>query len=489
LKKKSLILLVIGAILLLFALRRGHFTNSVIFTGDEWDYQSIAVNYCDGHGYPVTGLIEEIDRYKIVDLTEEKIRFWQHFSGIKAFHRPPFYPVFLCVTYRLFGVNPLIIKYLQLIVLLCAGILLVVAGKLFWGEKGYFIGLLGFISFFILNRRFPEHLMPENWQFLFLSIITICLYFHYRGSVISSILLGTILGISVLNKGTTLLLFPLVILCDLYCMLFKRKGRLLNTLVFLIGFLAITGIWSGYLSSQVHHFTFVSTQSNEVLLDGNNEYCSDGLWHPEWRDDINAFYNADHGTHLDMLRVISFYSHNPEYLLNIPAKIKAGFSPLLTFSFLLTLLMILLAIWLFKRSRTYTSKLYRYLAVPVALGLIVLAVYFGFFSGTLNKLQYSYLVILMLSLYALYYNQMSVSGFLVPREFILIFFNFFIFSVVFYVCNETYSSRYVKTMEGIFLLTDFYLLAAIYKVLLSVIGSGQDVSGYSHRRDFRDFFG
>jgi hypothetical protein len=49
-----------------------------------------------------------------------------------------------------------------------------------------------------------------------------------------------------------------------------------------------------------------------------------------------------------------------------------------------------------------------------------------------------------------------------PSEFFIIILNFFIFTLVFYVCNETYPSRYVRTMDGILILLSFYLLFEIF---------------------------
>jgi hypothetical protein len=52
------------------------------------------------------------------------------------------------------------------------------------------------------------------------------------------------------------------------------------------------------------------------------------------------------------------------------------------------------------------------------------------------------------------FNEFSI---VFPVPFVIVFLNFFLFTLVFYVCNETYPSRYVKTMDGIFLLMCIYL--------------------------------
>ena len=191
--RKPLLIFCTGAVLYAVFLLRGNYTNKVIFTGDEWDYQSIGVNYQYGHGFLTTGPVEGFDVYKLDSLDDGRIRFWENFSGKKAYHRGPFYPAFACLFYKLFGINPIIIKYFQLLILIVSGSLLPIIGRLAWGEKGFYFGLAGFIIFVFLNHRFSEHLMPENWQFLFLSLIIICLFYHHRGSKLHSALLGILL--------------------------------------------------------------------------------------------------------------------------------------------------------------------------------------------------------------------------------------------------------------------------------------------------------
>jgi 4-amino-4-deoxy-L-arabinose transferase-like glycosyltransferase len=444
------------------ALLKGDYDNKVVFTGDEWDYQSIGVNSYYGYKFLTTGRLKEADAYMFKDLDDGKIKYWENFSGRIAYYRGPFYPLFISLTYKAFGVNPIIIKYIQLFLLVVAGFLLVFIGRLAWGEKGFYIGYLSFILFVCLNYRFSFHLMPENWQFLFLSVITICLFYHYMGSRPYSVILGVILGLSCLNKGTTFLLFPIIVFTDLFYNRFKKKGHLYNMVLFALGFSVITGFWSIYVSIERNQLTFISAQTEEVLLDGNNEYCSDGLWHPEWRDRPNSFYNTDKmEDNAGVLRVINFYVKNPGYLSNFPAKIKAGFAPVYSFNALVCLYLIFLSSRIYLRSEITATRLKKTSFIIFALFLLAVSILFGLTSGSLSDILF-FSVVTVIFILSVVFCKKFLTELKLPFQFFIILMNFMIFTLAFYVCNETYPSRYVKTMDGIFILLTFYLLFEIF---------------------------
>jgi len=439
----------------------GKYDNKVDFTGDEWDYQSIAVNNYFGYAFLTTGRIKEIEAYKFKNLDDGKIKFWERFSGRKAFNRSPLYPFFVSFIYRLFGINPAIVKYIQLLLIVTSGMLLVPIGRLAWGDKGYYIGYLSFILFVFLNYRFPEHLMPENWQFLFLSLITICMFNHYKGSRTYSILLGILLGISCLNKGTTFFLFPLIILSDLYYFRFKNKVHWQNICLFAIGFIVITGLWSLEVSKQRNQFTFISSQTSDVILDGNNEYCKDGLWHPEWKGNPDSFYNTDKMNNKPVfLRVINFYMANPGSLSNFPGKIKKAFTPVYSFITLITFYLILLSLRLYHESGTTYKGLTRLFVKIIMVLLFCFSICFGLFSWTLPDIVF-FLLLLLIFFFSIIYHKGVLKKVNLPFEFFVVFLNFLIFTLTFYVCNETYPSRYIKTMDGIFILVSVYLFFEI----------------------------
>jgi len=459
LKSKNLILLASTFIaVFVIALIKGNYDNKVVFTGDEWDYQSIGVNSYYGYKFLTTGRLKETEAYKFKGLDDGKIKFWEGFTGRSAYYRVPFYPFFISMTYKFFGVNPIIVKYIQLFLLTVSGLLLVYIGRLVWGERGFYIGYLSFIIFVGLNYRFSSHLMPENWQFLFLSVITICLFYHYMGSRPCSFFMGVILGLSCLNKGTTFFLFPLIVITDLFYNKFKKKGHLYNMLLFALGFSVITGLWSIYVSVERNQLTFLSSQTGEVLLDGNNENSTDGLWHPEWRNNPDSFYNTDKmGNSAGVLRVMNFYLKNPGYLSNFPAKIKAGFAPVYSFNALVCLYFIFLSSSIYRRAKYRTTGLNKTALISVALLLICFSICFGFISRSLNDKLFFIVVILIFLLSVVVYKRF-LNELKIPLQFFIILMNFLIFTLAFYVCNETYASRYVKTMDGIFILLTFYLL-------------------------------
>jgi hypothetical protein len=56
-----------------------------------------------------------------------------------------------------------------------------------------------------------------------------------------------------------------------------------------------------------------------------------------------------------------------------------------------------------------------------------------------------------------------------PCPFLLLFANFLIFTIVFYANDEVYPGRYVKTMEGIIILSVMYYLSILLSFFLSAI--------------------
>jgi 4-amino-4-deoxy-L-arabinose transferase-like glycosyltransferase len=445
--------LIIVTLLLFLALAfRGGFHNTVIFAGDEWEYQVIAVNHYYGHGFLTTGKIEETGKYRFSQLSTDKLKFWENKSG-KAYYRSPFYPAFLILCYKIFGVNPLAVKLLQLVLVFMAGLLLIRVGEQLYGNKGFIIGSVSYLFFIFINYRFAEHLMPENWQLVWISLILIFLSFHYSNRPVYSVALGAVLGISVLNKGTTFLIFPIVILCDA-CFIMMRKHRFVNTILLMLPFLIITVGWSLYLSKQTNAWTYISTQSKDVLLDGNNEYCTDGAWHPEWRNNIHSFYYQEHIRNLSPLKKVSlFYVKNPDSITNLVAKIYSGFSSLLTIHILLGLFFTHLSIRLLTGlsngvKTTNQLSLWMMRVVPGLLFLLLV-----FFFMTLNANEYACLLILFLLLQTTVFRYGLKKSASLPLPFMILLTNFLIFTILFYTSNEVYTSRFVKMTDGIVLLT------------------------------------
>ena len=438
------------------------YDNKVVFTGDEWDYQSIGVNSFYGYEFLTTGRLKETDAYKFKELDEAKTKFWEGFSGTKAYYRVPFYPLFVSFIYKLFGISPIIVKYIQLFLLVLSGLLLVSIGRMAWGERGFYIGYLSFILFVGLNYRFSSHLMPENWQFLFLSVITVCLLRHYKGSSAYSVILGLTLGISCLNKGTTFLLFPIIIITDLLYSRLKNKSHWKNMVLFAVSFAVITVSWSTYVSYERNQLTFLSAQAGEVLLDGNNEYCKDGLWHPEWRDRPDSWYRTDNmENRTGIIRVINFYVNNPRYVSNFTAKIKAGFAPVHSFIAMISLYLAFLATLIYRKSAFTAASLSRTAVIIFVLLLLCFSVCFGFFSGSFNDVLFFSVVTLIFFLSIVFCRRL-INEIKIPYVFFIVLLNFLIFTLAFYVCNETYQSRYVKTMDGILILISFYFLFEIF---------------------------
>ena len=314
--------------------------------------------------------------------------------------------------------------------------------------------------------------MPESWQLFFFSIIVYSLFLHYKNRPLYSIVLGVALGISVLNKGTTLLIFPIVLIYDLYLIVTQAKLRIQNTSLFALSFLIITCSWSFYLSKQVHAPTFISLQANSVLLDGNNEYCTDGYWHPEWRNDSNCFYHQSQQKNKSNVgKVASFYLQNPVFLKNLSYKIEAGFHSLHVVQILLILFFAKLSILLFNWITGNSGSNKRSITWILYLLLLLTFSFLFFFTSFIDNIPYTFVVLFFLIVQiGLPKNDINIFIKL-PTHFTILILNFFIFTILFYVCNEVYVSRYVKTMEGIILLSALYYAQSFFPDPLSTFNT------------------
>jgi len=179
----------------------------VLYGSDEWDYQSIAVNFAKGHGFHLTGSFEKSEVYKFGTVDEGIYEKQELIKGITNIHRPPLYPLFIGAIYKIFGIHPAIIVVLQLIIL-C----FVVAGFAqfayhLMGKAGFWAGsvagfLFMFRSYDLANVFLPGLTFSTLWVFLF--VFTTHLFLRY-GCRKWLAMASAILAVSLLFHATMIL--------------------------------------------------------------------------------------------------------------------------------------------------------------------------------------------------------------------------------------------------------------------------------------------
>ncbi len=178
------------------------FSDSVVLQGDYPCYQTEAVNISKGSA----SIDEDIfDKYKFdkagIDSTNlVNILVSCRLNNITWV--PPAYPFFMASIYSVSGVSPIIVRYIQLILLLIVAAFLPLLLYSIWHLKGFVIGLLSGLVFIITYYNISAEIMTEPLMIFFI-FITLCSirFYENTNSYFSAVLLGLVLAVSLLIKG------------------------------------------------------------------------------------------------------------------------------------------------------------------------------------------------------------------------------------------------------------------------------------------------
>lgn len=337
--------------LYLFEKHRYKLSDTALFGSDTWQYQSLGVNLCLGHGYKAGG-IEKFDTYKFYATKElrdapyyplapkanisskENFTMYSYFvkGGEYFFFRTPGYPFFLAAVYRLFGIHPYVVEIIQIILLAFCASLMPIIGMYYWSRLGIYSGL--FSSFiFIRYSPDPSEIMSEPLFILCLFILAIIIMlWENKPSNLRTFLLGIMSAVSLLVKGIATFL-PLLLLMHINFASNKPGVKLKLSLIFMLGFFFCILPWSTYATKKSGRFIFLATQVESLLLDSNNEdtlkttHDAAPGWRKWNRDDSKYLYNRLKNTNYSYIKKTFIYlSQNKKDIpLLLKHKLKRGF--------------------------------------------------------------------------------------------------------------------------------------------------------------------
>lgn len=320
-------------------LQRPELDDSCEFGGDVWEYQSIAVNWALGHGFPVFGGIEAFATYRFgLDQDKQDPELLARFEAAGAasrdtpqytFYRAPLYPLFLGTIYRLYGVSPAAAKRVQVCILAAIAACLPLLGFMHWRWHGLLGSVLAGDVLLERYQRLPGYLITENlimlWAFLFLVAFAI---WHRRRNAATAIVLGVVIGTGLLVKGWFVFLLP-IFLIYLGSQVIARRLRASQPLLMLLAMTLCVAPWSLYASAKAGHLVVLSTQASVLLRDCNNERVMfTGGWEHDWVSDPSCFYQRPDISPLSIpQQVILFYIQNLERIpAMIALKLKGAFA-------------------------------------------------------------------------------------------------------------------------------------------------------------------
>lgn len=286
--------------------------------GDEMAYHSLAVNMLNGHGFK-EGIVDPTIQYKFLHVSETGVPLPStDYPVSQTFFRTPGYPHFLTTIYGLFGVHPLVAKKIQTAFFCAAVFSIPLMGWILYGAIGLLAG--GMSLPFVLKMYHLynlNELYTETTQLISLLSIALAWFIHKSGrwQTLSMTLLGLACFYSLIVKGASLFIPPLFLFL-LISGISSGTTCKKNVLIFLLSMLIPLACWSTYASLCCHKFVLLSTQSETVLLGGNNELSlSSGTW-----EDNHQYYRDDRFKSLSLLGKLStFYRENMEH---IPYMIK-----------------------------------------------------------------------------------------------------------------------------------------------------------------------
>ena len=446
-------------------------TDDAWLGGDIWEYQAMAVNFAHGHGLKV-GAILPFDQYRYSTLdkdTEHYKRYKEKFleagenGGRDNFYRTAGYPVFLGALYKLLGVHPAWAKRIQLFLLVVVAASLPALANALGGRRGFYAGLLGGFLFLAMKSYMGNRIMTEALMSfsVFLSLLLWLAFNKHRESIPLAVLFGLSLTWLLLVKGIFIFLPPLFYLyMFLETFIWKRYQR--KIFYICLASFALTLLpYSTYVSIKTDSVVLLSTQSKNVMLDGNNEETlHSGKWNKQWHFDENSFYNKkikETGNDSSLFLLKEFYKeHYKDIPWIIRNKLHDGFRK----DFMLEIFAILLFL---TNVFVFFRKNYKILAVSVVVAVAGYFVLFFFIrsffvTGLLMFLGTIPLFALdgsILSRASAFWRNTALMGIF------LTFLNFFIITILLFG-----DLRFILPINFLFYPLVFYMLLTLAEIVL-----------------------
>jgi len=293
-------------ILISFTLDQTKFSNIVELDKmpDQVEYHTCAINYNNGYGFLIGGNMDKATDYKLNFNIKNSDNKFNIYRGLKRLDRFPAYSFTLSLFYKVFGPNPIIIKYFQWLLLILTVLFIPIITVKIWGNKTITGGVFGAIIIYFYLLPYVKYLSPDIITF-FLNFWIIYLHIRTRKSFKYkyTLPLALILGISFLFKVSLILYTPFLFI-DLFLINREKiKSSIIQLSIFTIVFLLI---WLPYNIWSVNFFKKESKKIQEIFsldynsshelntindLINNNNYLVLEDWLQIDKDDLNYFNN------------------------------------------------------------------------------------------------------------------------------------------------------------------------------------------------------
>jgi len=468
------IVVVLLLVNLIYFAKDSKFPKFAQFGFDQWEYQSMAVNFAKGHGINKFGCIENFEEYKFGRFNEYydgKMDVFVKQAGDNDFYRTPGYPVFLGLIYKIFGINHDVGCKVTLIFIIVLSSLLPLFAYYFWKLKGFLIGILAFFLSIQYHMIFVSSIGTESLTTIsYFLLIFAWLLYHLKQNIFSSVIFGIFMGIGLLIKGSFVFI-PIIFCCYFLWSYFNTRLRtkLIHLFFIILSSILIVLPWSYYASSKSKSVIILSTQGSVVLLDSHNEF-SNGGWAPGWKNDKNSFYNNDGMQNSSaMLRVINFYKHFPKFLPELfVKKVVFGFIPFIYLWLIIaTLFVDSLGFFILKYLKSKKVHFASFLFIAIPLYSVIIYIwnydYENFYDGLANHYYIFFFVCLIPFVMYIIKTKLDKAKeykiLKIPIVLKIILINFFLITTILLAEIFGRGNRYVAVINFIFI-----IIALIYIV-------------------------
>ena len=247
--------------------------NSVPFVIDSFEYHMMGVNLAKGHGISVIGVYGDINDYKFdfsinnnleFPTSELLFKIAYRLKGINYFFRDPGYPFFLGFIYKLFGINPIAVKYIQLVMLCFTIGFMPFLYRRWLGSSGWTIGTLSILPLAIIYFPSSQLFLTETLQIFILFLFFLIL--SGKLDIFKIIISGLLFSLLLMIKITVVFLLPFVLI---YVFVKMEDAKYISSLVFLFFLLLIPSVWSVHANNVNQKQKQLCEQGIELLKDND----------------------------------------------------------------------------------------------------------------------------------------------------------------------------------------------------------------------------
>jgi 4-amino-4-deoxy-L-arabinose transferase-like glycosyltransferase len=234
---------------------RARYTNEAPFAMPDFIYHSCAVNQAMGDGPVRMGQLHYYQTYRFGDYGVNLARNYKMFSRLSGhyyFHNPPLYSMFLGAVYSVFGINPILIKYFQLLLLLITASLIPLLGYRFWKSMGFLLAMPLSVVFMVHCYNLATLFQPDVLLIFGILLMAFCMdWFHRNPRYYKLVLLALLFSASILLKSI-LAFVPVLIVLSFVMTAIKARTFKPIIQAALFGFCIVLPVvpWSVYATAK-----------------------------------------------------------------------------------------------------------------------------------------------------------------------------------------------------------------------------------------------